>query len=223
MASNVQYMNPADLPETLPLFPLPGALLLPRGLMPLNIFEPRYVAMIDAALKGERLIGMIQPDPGKAEDMGLPALYGVGCAGRITQFSETGDGRYLIQLTGVARFTLAEELSTITPFRQAKVDFSSFSVDLEANYGEAAVDRASILRALKDFSKSQSIEIDWDNIGTAPNEALVNALSMMAPYGVAEKQALLEAPTLAERGAMLVALTEMELAREGHDGGTKMQ
>lgn len=223
MASNVQDMNPADLPETLPLFPLPGALLLPRGLMPLNIFEPRYVAMIDAALKGERLIGMIQPDPGKAEALGLPALYTVGSAGRITQFSETGDGRYLIQLTGVARFRMVQELTTLTPFRQAQVDFTPYAMDLEANHGESAVDRRAILQALKDFSKSHAIEIDWDNIGEAPNEALVNALSMMAPYGVAEKQALLEASDLAERGAMLVALTEMELAREGHDGATKMQ
>jgi uncharacterized protein len=223
MASNVQYMNPADLPEVLPLFPLPGALLLPRGVMPLNIFEPRYLAMIDAALKGERLIGMIQPDPAKSETLGLPALYSVGCAGRITQFSETGDGRYLIQLTGVARFRLVAEEATRTPFRQARVDFTPFSTDLEASYGEDAVDRAGILRALKDFSKAHAIEIDWGNVEEAPNEALVNALSMMAPYGVAEKQALLEAPDLAARGAMLVALTEIELARESHDGGAKMQ
>jgi uncharacterized protein len=223
MASNLSYMNPADLPETLPLFPLPGALLLPRAQIPLNIFEPRYVAMIDAALKTDRLIGMIQPDPAKGETIGLPTLYSVGCAGRITQFSETGDGRYLIQLTGVARFTLVEERTTITPFRQAQVDFNAYAADLEAGHGEAGVDRAAILRALKDFSKANGITIDWDNIGEAPNEALVNALSMMAPYGVAEKQALLEAQDLAARGAMLVALTEMELARENHDGVTKMQ
>lgn len=222
MASNTPSFTLANLPATLPLFPLPGALLLPRGVMPLNIFEPRYLAMVDAALRGERLIGMIQPNPA-VEEGGAPALYAVGCAGRITQFSETGDGRYLIQLTGVARFGVVEELASITPFRQARVDFAPFADDLEASFGEEAVDRAALLQALKDFSKAHRIEIDWDNVEEAANEALVNALSMMAPYGVAEKQALLEAPDLAARGAMLVALTEMELARESHDGGAKMQ
>lgn len=223
MASNMQDINPADLPQVLPLFPLPGALLLPRGLIPLNIFEPRYVAMLDAALRSDRLIGMIQPDPAKGEALGLPALYPVGCAGRITQFSETGDGRYLIQLTGVARFRLREELPVDTPFRQAKVDFLPFERDLSADTGEEQVDRAAILRALKDYSKAHGIGIDWDDVNEAANEALVNALSMMAPFGAPEKQALLEAPDLAARGAMLVALTEMELAREHHDGGAKMQ
>jgi Lon protease-like protein len=112
------------LPDTLPLFPLPGALLLPRGQMPLNIFEPRYLAMVDSALAGSRLIGMVQPDPGMADRIGLPQIYRVGCSGRITQFAETGDGRYLIQLTGISRFRIVEELSVITPFRQAKVDFA---------------------------------------------------------------------------------------------------
>lgn len=223
MASNIASMNPADLPEVLPLFPLPGALLLPRGLIPLNIFEPRYIAMLDEALRQDRLIGMIQPDPARGEDLGLPALYTVGCAGRITQFSETGDGRYLIQLTGVCRFRLVEELGGPAPFRRARVDFSPFESDLQASLGEEGVDRAAILKALKDFSQAHGIGIDWENVNEAANEALVNALSMMAPFGVAEKQALLEAPALAERGAMLVALTEIELAREHHDGGAKMQ
>lgn len=223
MASNVQYLNPADLPEVLPLFPLPGALLLPRGLIPLNIFEPRYVAMIDHALRTDRLVGMIQPDPGKGEALGLPALYGVGCAGRITQFSETGDGRYLIQLTGVARFRLREELPVTTPFRQAKVNFVPFERDLTSGLEEDKVDRTAILRALKDYSKAHGIGIDWEDVNEAANEALVNALSMMAPFGPPEKQALLEAPDLAARGAMLVALTEMDLAKEHHDGGAKMQ
>lgn len=223
MPSNVHYSRASLLPGTLPLFPLPGALLLPRGQMPLNIFEPRYMAMIDAALADDRLIGMIQPDPAHSTDISLPPLYGVGCAGRITQLAETGDGRYLIQLTGIARFHLVEEIPAATLFRQARVDFQPFAADLEARRGEEEVDRESVLTALRAFSEAHGIEIDWKSIGEAANEALVNALSMMAPFGVAEKQALLEAGDLRARADMLVALTEMELAREGGDGGPAMQ
>lgn len=223
MPSNVHYANAADLPETLPLFPLPGALLLPRGQMPLNIFEPRYLAMIDAAIAGDRLIGMIQPDPAVPTGIGLPALYRTGCAGRITQLAETGDGRYLIQLTGIARFHMVEELPAEAPFRQARVDFTPFEGDLEPRRGEDAVDRNAIVAALRAFSEANQVQIDWKNVGDAPNEALVNALCMMAPFGVAEKQALLEAADLRTRGDMLVALTEIELARDGNDGGTRMQ
>ncbi len=223
MPSNVHYNRTSVLPGTLPLFPLPGALLLPRGQMPLNIFEPRYMAMIDAALAGDRLIGMIQPDPAHSTDIALPPLYGVGCAGRITQLAETGDGRYLIQLTGIARFRLVEEIPAATLFRQARVNFQPFAADLEARRGEEGVDREAVLTALRDFSEAHGIEIDWKSIGEAANEALVNALSMMAPFGVAEKQALLEADDLKARADMLVALTEMELAREGGDGGPAMQ
>jgi Lon protease-like protein len=223
MPSNVHYANVADLPETLPLFPLPGALLLPRGQMPLNIFEPRYLAMIDAAIAGDRLIGIIQPDPSAPTGIDLPTLYRTGCAGRITQLAETGDGRYLIQLTGIARFHLVEELPAAALFRQAMVDFVPFEGDLEPRRGEDAVDRNAILSALRAFSEANQIQIDWKNVGEAPNEALVNALCMMAPFGVAEKQALLEAADLRARGDMLVALTEIELARDGNDGGTRMQ
>ncbi len=223
MPSNVHYANAADLPETLPLFPLPGALLLPRGQMPLNIFEPRYLAMIDAAIAGDRLIGMIQPDPAAATGLSLPALYRTGCAGRITQLAETGDGRYLVQLTGIARFHVVEELPAAALFRQARVDFTPFDGDLEPRRGEDAVNRNAILAALRAFSEANQIQIDWKNVGDAPNEALVNALCMMAPFGVAEKQALLEAFDLRTRGDMLVALTEIELARDGNDGGARMQ
>lgn len=223
MPSNIRYANAADLPETLPLFPLPGALLLPRGQMPLNIFEPRYLAMIDAAMAGHRLIGMIQPDPADKTGVGLPPLYPVGTAGRITQLAETGDGRYLVQLTGVARFRLAEELPASTLFRQARVDFTAFEDDLEPRLGEDAVDRTAIVQALRAFSEANDIQIDWKNVGEAPNEALVNALCMMAPFGVPEKQALLESADLKTRGDMLVALTEVEMAREGNDGGPSVQ
>jgi uncharacterized protein len=223
MPSNAVYASVGDLPQTLALFPLPGALLLPRGQMPLNIFEPRYVAMIDAALGGSRLIGMIQPDPSVAERIGLPNIYSVGCAGRITQFAETGDGRYLLQLTGIARFRVLEELGSETPFRQAKVDFSAFADDLVAGHGEEEVDRAGLLAALRNFSDANRVPIDWASIEQAPNEALVNALSMMSPYGIREKQALLEAANLKTRADMLIAITEMELARKDGDEEPRLQ
>lgn len=224
MPSNVHYAAAVDLPEILPLFPLPGALLLPRGQIPLNIFEPRYLAMVDSALAGDRLIGMIQPDAAQtAREIALPALYPVGCAGRITQFAETGDGRYLIQLTGIARFRLIEEMPATTLFRQARVDFSTFEYDLEPRLGEDAVDRDAIIAALRAYGETHGIPIDWRNVGEAPNEALVNALSMLAPFGTAEKQALLEAVDLRARGEMLVALTELELAQENGEGGPRMQ
>jgi uncharacterized protein len=223
MPSNAVYADPGDFPQALALFPLPGALLLPRGQMPLNIFEPRYVAMIDAALAGSRLIGMIQPDPSVAHRIGLPNIYPVGCAGRITQFAETGDGRYLLQLTGIARFRVIEELGSEKPFRQAKVDFSAFIGDLVAGQGEEEVDRAALLGALRSFSDANRVPIDWASIEQAPNEALVNALSMMSPYGVREKQALLEATNLKARAEMLIAITEMELARKDGDEEPRLQ
>lgn len=223
MPSNVHYANAADLPAVLPLFPLPGALLLPRGQMPLNIFEPRYLAMVDAAMAGDRLIGIIQPDPAGQSEVGLPMLYRTGCAGRITQLAETGDGRYLLQLTGIARFHLLQECSVETLFRQGNVDFAPFEGDLEPRRGEDAVDRKGIMRALNAFSEANDIQIDWKNIGEAPNEALVNALCMMAPFGPREKQALLEAPDLRTRGDMLIALTEVDLARDSNDGSPRVQ
>lgn len=223
MPSNAVYAGAGDFPQMLALFPLPGALLLPRGQMPLNIFEPRYIAMIDAALAGSRLIGMIQPDSTHIDRIGLPALYAIGCAGRITQFAETGDGRYLLQLTGIARFRVLEEVQAGTPYRQAKVDFAPFLGDLEPGLGEEMVDREGLLAALRSFSDANRVPIDWGSIEQAPNEALVNALSMMSPYGVREKQALLEADTLKARAEMLVAITEMELVRKDGDDEPRLQ
>ncbi|MCU0884084.1 MAG: LON peptidase substrate-binding domain-containing protein [Beijerinckiaceae bacterium] len=224
MSMNAVYRGPADCPAMVPLFPLPGALLLPRGQMPLNIFEPRYLAMIDDALKSHRLIGMIQPDEGAEDGTRLtPSLYGVGCIGRITQLAETGDGRYLLTLTGVARFEIVEEVRALTPYRQAKVSYSRFARDFEARAGEDEVDRTGLLRALKEFALANELKIDWKGVNEAPNEALVNALSMMAPFGPKEKQALLEAGDLRTRAEMLVAITEMELARSGSDSDTTLQ
>jgi Lon protease-like protein len=224
MSMNAFYRGPGDCPAMVPLFPLPGALLLPRGQMPLNIFEPRYLAMIDDVLKSHRLIGMIQPDEGAEDSTRLtPSLYGVGCIGRITQIAETGDGRYLLTLTGVARFELVEEVRALTPYRQAKVSYSRFARDFEARAGEDDVDRTGLLRALKEFALANEFKIDWKGVNEAPNEALVNALSMMAPFGPKEKQALLEAIDLKTRAEMLVAITEMELARNGSDTDTTLQ
>jgi len=215
MPINAVYRGPADLPETIPVFPLPGALLLPRGQMPLNIFEPRYLALVDDALRdGHRLIGMIQPDSSDPESDDPPKLYKIGCVGRITQLAETGDGRYLIQLTGVARFRIEDELKVATSYRQCKVTFAPFADDFIARKGEEAVNRQAVLQALSAFLKANNLKADWEGIENAPNEALVNALAMMSPYGAAEKQALLEAPDLKTRAEILVAVTEIELAKD---------
>jgi uncharacterized protein len=223
MGINVPYRGPADLPRTLRVFPLSGALLLPRGHMPLNIFEPRYLAMIDEALRSDRLIGMIQPDVENAAEAPSPHLYGIGCAGRITQFAETGDGRYLVTLTGVARFRVREELTVDTPYRQCHIDFEAFLVDFSARAGEEMVDREAVLDALRRFAKASDLRVDWKGIDEAPNEALVNALAMMSPFGTREKQALLEASDLKTRAEILVAITEFELAKASGGSDTPLQ
>jgi uncharacterized protein len=223
MPMNAVYQGPGDLADVIPVFPLPGALLLPRGQMPLNIFEPRYLAMIDDALRGHRLIGMIQPDGANPGPENKPNLYKVGCVGRITQLAETGDGRYLLQLTGIARFRIDEELRVSTPYRQCRVTYTPFTDDFTARKGEDEVDRASVLRALSDFLTANNLKADWEGIENAPNEALVNALAMMSPYGTAEKQALLEAPDLKTRAEILVAATEIELAKKTSGGETPLQ
>jgi Lon protease-like protein len=220
MPMNVIYKGSADLPEVIPVFPLPGALLLPRGQMPLNIFEPRYLAMIDDSMRdGHRLIGMIQPDPAHPGTEQKPGLFKVGCVGRITQLAETGDGRYLIQLTGVVRFRIEEELNVATLYRQCRVTYQPFADDFVARKGEEEVDRKAVLEALQAFLKANNLKTDWQGVESAPNEALVNALAMMSPFGTAEKQALLEAPTLQERAEILIAVTEMELAKRTAGGG----
>jgi hypothetical protein len=224
MPMNAEYRGPIDLPGNIPVFPLPGALLLPRGQMPLNIFEPRYLAMIDDSLRdGHRLIGMIQPDPSHSGPANKPPLYQIGCVGRITQLTESGDGRYLLELTGVARFRIEEELKVATAYRQCRVTYAPFADDFVARKGEDAVDRKALLRALKDFMKANDLKADWQDIDKAPNEALVNALSMMSPYGPPEKQALLEAPDLKSRAELLVAITEIELAKKNVEGEPQLQ
>jgi Lon protease-like protein len=224
MPINASYRGPADLVEVIAVFPLTGALLLPRGQLPLNIFEPRYLAMIDDALRdGHRLIGMIQPDATNSGNPDHPALFHIGCLGRITQLGETGDGRYVLELTGISRFKVVEELKVATPYRQCRVDYFPFIDDFTARKGEDLVDRREVLRVLQDFLKANNLKVDWDGIERAPNEALVNALAMMSPYGAPEKQALLEAPNLKVRAEILVAVTEMELARKKTSGEPPLQ
>jgi hypothetical protein len=213
MSINKPYRSAEELPDIIPVFPLPGALLLPRGQLPLNIFEPRYMALIDDALKSHRLFGMIQTTAGENPSARQPALERVGCLGRITQIAETGDKRYMLDLTGVARFRVAEELTVMTPYRQVRADYSDFAIDFLPRAGEKEVDRDAVLDALRRFAEASALKIDWDGINQAPNEALVNALAMMSPFGTREKQALLEAPDIKSRAEILIAATEMELAR----------
>lgn len=217
MSVNRPYKDASALPNVVPVFPLTRALLLPRGELPLNIFEPRYVAMIDDAIASERIIGMIQPLSGQDEKDAAPHLYKIGCIGRITRFSETGDGRYLISLTGVARFRIEEELDAPFSYRKCRVNYDDFHIDLEPGAGEADVDRSGMIRMLREFAESSKLEVDWTSIDAAPNEALVNALAMMSPFGTDEKQALLEAVDLKSRAEILVALAELDLAQNSDD------
>lgn len=215
------YVRAADLPQVIPIFPLPGAILLPRGQLPLNIFEPRYLNMVDDAMAGDRIIGMIQPTAGA---QALPGLSPIGCAGRITSFAETSDGRYLITLTGCARFRLSAELPTQTPYRQVRADFSPFDVDLAAPpKDDAGLDRDRLLDALRAYLETRGLDIDWDTAEGAPPEALINSLSMALPFEPPEKQALLEAPSLADRAVVLTALLTIDAAGDGDGEAPSMQ
>ena len=215
MAGNQRYEGPADLPEIIPVFPLSGALLLPSGQMPLNVFEPRYVAMVDAALSGSRLIGMVQPRLDCKPTTSRPALCEVGCVGRLIQFSEAGDGRYVITLSGISRFRVVEEIDSGTPYRQCRIVADPFCDLSEPRRGEDAVDRAGLLRTFRAYLDANGLEADWDSVNRASNAGLVTALSMMSPWGPSEKQALLESPDHAARAQTLIAITEFALAGGG--------
>lgn len=225
-AGNADYCDTADLPRVVPVFPLAGALLLPGGRLPLNIFEPRYLAMVDHALADRRLIGMIQPSiertGSKAEAHAAgPPLCAVGCLGRLVSLSETGDGRYLISLQGVCRFSCIEEVATDTPFRLCRIE--PFARDLRKDATAETIDRKGLIHALRAYLAAHKLEADWRSVSKAENGPLVNALSMMAPYGPAEKQALLEAPDVKARAETLIALTEMVTARRGGDNDRNLQ
>jgi uncharacterized protein len=203
------YRKASDLPGVIPVFPLDGAILLPDALLPLQIFEPRYLNMIDDAMAGGRLIGMIQTADGGTRTR--PALARVGCAGRITRYSETSDGRYLIALTGLCRFSVIEEIEAVTPYRQVRADFARFETDLQED-GPAAFPREPFLARLRAYLDSRHLGVEWEAIDAAPSGALVNSLCMALPFTVAEKQALLEADTLDARRAVLEAILEIDAA-----------
>lgn len=211
-----RQFGPADLPDTLPVFPLDEALLLPRGRLPLNVFEPRYLAMFDDAMKtSHRLIGMIQTLP---SDGPTPGLRTIGCAGRIVSFSETEDGRYLMVLSGVSRFSPVEELDGFTPYRRVRPDWSAFTRDLGPTEIDESFDRPAFLSLLKRYFAASGLSTDWDNLKEADEETLVNSLAMLCPYSAEEKQVLLEAATLSERRENLTALMEFAILSDGEDG-----
>ena len=201
-----------DLPRVVPIFPLPGVLLLPGGRLPLNIFEPRYLAMVRDALSGERTIGMIQPCA-EAPDVGAARVYETGCAGRVTAFSETDDGRYLITLTGVIRFDVERELPPIEGYRRVLADYGRFRGDLEEEASE--IDRERFLETLGCYFEANGIEGDWKAIEEAGDAALVTSLAMMCPFAAPEKQALLEAMSLPERARTMTAIMEMAVHEPG--------
>ncbi|HWD27894.1 MAG TPA: LON peptidase substrate-binding domain-containing protein [Rhizomicrobium sp.] len=202
-----RYHSTDDLPRTLGLFPLTGVLLLPRGHLPLNVFEPRYLALVESAISGSRLIGMIQPTENEEKTL-KPALSQIGCAGRITSYRETEDGRYLITLTGICRFRVAEELDTPASFRAVKPDFAPFAGDL-AERDDEEFPRERLLAALDEYLTKRDLKADWKSVMNAPAETLVNALAMLCPFEPNEKQALLEAPEWPDRVSTLLALLEM--------------
>jgi Lon protease-like protein len=210
-----------DLPAEIPVFPLAGALLLPRGKLPLNIFEPRYLAMTEDALGLGRMFGMIQPDPTLPDtdtDAG-PGLFRVGCLGRLSSFSETDDRRYLITLTGVVRFTVAAELDQRRGYRRVNADFARFAADLDLEPRPIGVARDSLMTALRGYFSHRGFEANWDAIKRLPDDMLVITLAMVCPFEPAEKQALLEAPTDAERGATLLTLLQMGAVAQDRQGG----
>ena len=209
MAYLAHMISAADLPGTIPVFPLPGALLLPRARLPLHLFEPRYLQMLDDTLKTQhRLIGMIQPleAPGAEK-----RLHAIGCAGRVTQFSETEDGRYMITLSGISRFRIRSEAEGFTPYIRADVSWDGFDADIGQPEEDGAFDRGSFMDLLERYFDAMSLSTDWDSLKEAEDELLINSLSMLCPFDAEEKQALLEAPSLTTRRETLVTLIEFAL------------
>ena len=209
------------------MFPLRGAILLPRASLTLNVFEPRYLALVDHALAGNRLIGVVQPAPeaGNAESPkgnSFP-LRRVGCVGRITSFAENEDGRVVISLSGVARFRVCRDVEGEEPFRLCQVDFAPYAEDFVSGYGEDEVDRPRLIATLRSYLTANNLNADWERINSASTERLVNTLSILSPYGPEEKQCLLEASDLRARAEALIALAEMELAARDDGSGTSLQ
>jgi Lon protease-like protein len=206
------HPRPEDIPSEFAVFPLAGALLLPRGKLPLNIFEPRYLAMVQDSLAGGRMFGMIQPDPGGADGQYGEALYRVGCLGRLSSFSETDDGRLLITLTGLVRFTIAAELGLHHGYRRVRGDFTGYMDDLTVERPPVDIEREKILAALRGYFARRSVDANWEAIRGLSDDGLVITLAMACPFEAVEKQALLEAPSDDDRAATLLALLQMGAA-----------
>lgn len=232
VATTDRYHGPQDLPASIPLFPLRGAILLPRATLPLNVFEPRYLALVEDVMSRGRLIGIVQPDTEHDHDKphriespqgNAVPLKRVGCVGRVTTYQELDDGRILITLTGISRFSIAGERKSAAPYRTAEVVYEGFEGDFRSGLGEDLVDREALLRVLRRYLDANKLSADWPVILKSTSEFLVNALSVMSPYGPEEKQALLEARDLKERADVLVALAEMELASGSGTGGGMIQ
>jgi uncharacterized protein len=222
-----RYRGAADLPERIPFFPLRRAILLPRADLPLNVFEPRYLAMLDDVMSGPRVLGIVQPATSEGEEESpagnVAELRRVGCVGRVTAYQELHDGRLAIVLTGIARCTLMSEVATPNLYRTFAVGFERFLADFSAGTGEDDVDRQTLLAALKTYLEARHQRADWSAIAKTATEALVNMLAIASPYGPEEKQALLEAPTLKARTEVLMALAEMELAAGAGGSGSRLQ
>lgn len=214
----------ASLPQVIPIFPLTGVLLLPRGRLPLNIFEPRYLAMVQDALKAERLVGMVQPSEPDLSNRAAgpinPPVYPTGCAGRITSFSEADDGRYLITLTGVSRFRIRDELPLMSGYRRVEAEWQPYAADLEEPVSEPEFDRQRFVQGLRGFLGQRQVTADWAAIEKAPAEQLITSIAMLGPFAPEEKQALLEAATLSERARLLTALVEMAALHPTEEPGT---
>jgi len=219
MPGPITYESLDELPRAIPIFPLSRVIMLPRARLPLNIFEPRYLAMVDAALSGERIIGMIQPRVSEYEAE-RPELFDVGCAGRLSQFSETGDGRYLISLTGICRFHVARALSATTPYRQVEADWAGFESDLNPDTSELPFERESLIDSLRTYFSKFGQQVDLAAMQAAPAEALIGSLAAICPFSAEEKQALLEAKDLKARAEILTGLIEMAIVADtsGREG-----
>lgn len=224
-----RYRGPADVPQRIPVFPLCRAILLPRATLPLNIFESRYLQMVDDVMSTSRVLGIVQPaGSGEEEDQESPAsrtapLRRIGCAGRITSYQELDDGRFLISLSGIARFEVIDEVELAKPYRVCTVSYERFVGDFMPGAGEDQVDREALLGSLKAFLQARGLKADWAAVGKTPTETLVNSLAMVNPYGSEEKQALIEAPDLKTRAEMLVALAEMEIKAGSRGPGSTLQ
>jgi uncharacterized protein len=225
MASGMRPFQPVlgELRREIPIFPLPGAMLLPHGRMPLNVFEPRYLALVEAALGAGRMFAMIQPDSLKPETESGPGLFTVGCLGRITSFTETDDGRIIVSLLGLIRFVVTEELQVRSGYRRVVADYAPYAADLGPETPEIGVPRATLLATLRGYFERQSLSVDWDAIGEMDDPTLLTALCMMCPFAPPEKQALLEAEPTSARAEILLAL--LEIGKHGSDtdpGGQRL-